>query len=112
MATCNDTVIRLDERREDVASSRHPDAAESVEPVLLSGVIRVLEDALSRAKRGDSAGVTVIEYSRDGAWNTTSAGTVLRSPALGVVAAQMLSSQFVRRLEDAAATSPRPDRRC
>jgi hypothetical protein len=75
------------------------------------GVIRVLEDALARAKHGNYVGVTVIEYARDGSWNTTSAGNVLRSPGVGVVAAQVLSSQFVQRIETTEAMSPHPDRR-
>lgn len=75
------------------------------------GVVQVLEDALDRAKSGASAGVTVIEYSRDGGWNTRSAGTILRSPAVGVVAAQLLSSHFVRRLETEDTAMVHADRR-
>lgn len=79
--------------------------------VATPGVIRVLEDALARAKHGGSVGITVIEYTPDGSWKTTSAGNVLRSPAVGVVAAQVLSSQFVRRLETEDTTTAHPDRR-
>lgn len=79
--------------------------------VATPGVIRVLEDALARAKRGDCAGVTVIEYAREGGWNTTSAGNVMRLPAMGLVAAQVLSSQFLRSVETDRSTMPHIDRR-
>lgn len=83
----------------------------SAHTIAAPGVVRVLEEALARAKRGANVGVTVIEYAPDGSWKTTSAGNVLRSPAVGVVAAQVLSSQFVRRLETEDTTMAHPDRR-
>lgn len=85
----------------------------SAHTIAVPGVVRVLEEALARAKRGANVGVTVIEYAPDGSWNATSAGNVLRNPAAGVVAAQVLSSQFVRRIETetAGVTIPYPDRR-
>ncbi len=76
-----------------------------------AGVVSVLEAALARARTGRNAGVTIIEYARDGSWNSTSAGLVLRSPAVGVAAAQLLSSQFVRRLETEDPMAIRPERR-
>lgn len=75
------------------------------------GVIRVLEDALARAKSGGYVGVTVIEYAQDGGWSTTNAGTILRSPAVGIAAAQVLSSEFVRRMETDDTPTAHHDRR-
>lgn len=76
-----------------------------------AGVVSVLEAALTRARTGRNAGVTIIEYAPDGSWNSTSAGLVLRSPAVGVAAAQLLSSQFVQRLETEDPMAIRPERR-
>ncbi len=63
------------------------------------GVIHVLEEALARARTGDVVGVSLICYDDKWNWHINSAGSVLRFPAVGVAAAQMLSGQMQRRIQ-------------
>lgn len=62
------------------------------------GVVRVLKAALDRVHAGEVVGVTVISYDTNWGWDTNSAGSVLRAPAIGIAAAHLLASQLERRL--------------
>lgn len=63
------------------------------------GIIRVLEDAIEKARDGTVVGVSLICYDNNWNWHLTSAGSVLRFPAVGVAAAQSLSSEMQRRIQ-------------
>lgn len=82
------------------SSDKTPEVAPPREPsrVILTGAARVLADALDDVHAGLVAGVTVIRFSPDWAFEIVSAGSVLRSPCFGIAAAHVLASEMERRL--------------
>lgn len=98
MVDANGTVVRLKRRK----ALKVPDTLESAEILALPGPIRLLTEALERAKRGEIAGVTIIGYAADWSWTTSTAGPVLRFPAVGLAAAHMMASDFERRIRTGA----------
>lgn len=66
--------------------------------VFPSGAARILTDTLDRVKAGSVAGVTVIRFDHEWAFEIVSAGSVLRSPSFGIAAAHLLASEMERRL--------------
>lgn len=65
------------------------------------GVLRVLVETIDKVHSGEVVGVTVIAYDPAWGWDTASAGSVLRSPAIGIAAGHMYVTQMERRLRAA-----------
>lgn len=72
------------------------------------GVAAVARDLLNAVNDGAVSGVTIISYFDDWSFDVVSAGSVLRSPGSGIVAAHVLASDMEARLRTG---TTREDRR-
>lgn len=76
-------------------------------PASASSVVRAAQELLHDVSHGDVAGVTIICYSSDWSFEISSAGSVLRVPGAGIVAAHVLASDMEYRLRTGAAYEER-----
>lgn len=76
-------------------------------PAPASSVTRLAQELLHDVSHGDVVGVTVISYLSDWSFEIASAGSVLRVPGAGIVAARILASDMEHRLRTAAAYEER-----
>lgn len=72
-----------------------------------SGVVQAAQELLHEINHGDVVGVTIISYSSDWSFEISSAGSVLRVPGAGIVAAHLLASEMEQRLRMCVAQEPR-----
>ena len=72
-----------------------------------SGVIQAAQELLHDVKHGDVVGVTIISYSSDWSFELRSAGSVLRVPGAGIVAAHVLATEMESRLRTGVAYEER-----
>lgn len=73
-----------------------------------SSVAQVARELLHDVNHGNVVGVTIISYASDWSFEISSAGSVLRVPGAGIVAAHVLASEMETRLR---AGTAREDRR-
>lgn len=102
MADRKNRVIRLDGRiakarpgaREDMSGKKQPSEVIAGHPVV-EAAAQLMDDVL----HGDVVGVSIITYASDWSFKVSNAGSVLRTPGAGIVAAHVLASDMESRLK-------------
>lgn len=73
----------------------------------VSGVVQAAQELLHDVSHGDVVGVTIISYSSDWSFEISNAGSVLRVPGAGIVAAHVLATEMESRLRSGVAYEER-----
>lgn len=73
----------------------------------VSAITKAANELLHDAKHGNVAGVTIISYSDDWSFVISNAGSILRMPGAGIVAAHVLASEMESKLRTGSALEPR-----